>query len=123
MTRKNYRAAIDYSYLLYKAGENDRLRQILLPVLDYLPEIGRLGVGGMKIDDVRALAILGEADNALETLADAVAEGWRWNWRLFLDMSSLDSIRNDPRFVTQKEILKADMAAQLESYRASQADP
>ena len=59
----------------------------------------------------------------LSGLADAVAEGWRWNWRLFLDMSSLDSIRNDPRFITQKEILEADMAVQLESYRASQADP
>ena len=122
VTRKNYRAAIDYAYLLYKAEENDRLRQILLPVLDYLPEIGRLGVGGMNIDDVRALAMLGEADKALETLAAAVTEGWRWNWRLFLNSPSLDSIRDDPRFIAQKEILEADMAAQLDSYRASEVD-
>jgi TolB-like protein/Tfp pilus assembly protein PilF len=123
VSRKNHGAAIDYAYLLYAAGEIDRLRQILLPVLDYLPEVGRLGIGGTYIDDVRALAMLGETDKALETLADAVAEGWRWNWRLYLSLPSLDSIRDDPRFIAQKEILEADMAAQLESYRASQENP
>ena len=123
VTRKNYGAAIDYAYLLYLAGENGRLRQILLPVLDYLPEIDRLGLRGMYIDDVQALTMLGETDKALETLADAVTEGWRRNWRLFLGSPSLDSIRDDPRFIAQKEILEADMAAQLESYDASANDP
>jgi TolB-like protein/Tfp pilus assembly protein PilF len=123
VTRRNYGVAIDYAYLLYAAGEIDRLRQILLPVLDYLPEVSRLGIRGIYIDDVRALAMLGETDKALETLGDAVAEGWRWNWRLFLSLPSLDSIRDDPRFIAQKEILETDMAAQLESYRASQVNP
>jgi len=120
VTRANYGAAIDYAYLLYAAGEDDRLRQILLPVLDFLPEVGRLGLRGKNIADVRVLAMLGEKDNALETLGAAVAEGWRWNWRLLLDLPSLDSIRNDSRFATQRELLEADMAHQLESYRARQ---
>ena len=120
VTRSNYGAAIDYAYLLYAAGENDRLRQILLPVLDLLPDVGRLGSPGKNIADVRVLAMLGETDQALETLAAAVAEGWRWNWRLLLDLPSLDSIRDDPRFIAQREILEADMAIQLESYLASQ---
>ena len=116
VTRKNYQAAIDYSYLLYSAGENDRLRQILLSVQDLLPEVGRLGLRGSNIADIRALAMLGEPDEALETLAATVAEGWRWNWRQLLDLPSLDSIRDDPRFVAQVEILEADMADQLESF-------
>jgi hypothetical protein len=60
------------------------------------------------------------ADKALETLAQAVAAGWRGNWRLLLELRSLDSIRDDPRFIAQKLILERDMEAQLESYLSSQ---
>ena len=112
----NYGAVTDYAYLLFLAGEHDRKRQFLLPVLDFLPERPRLGTFGTGIDDVRALAMLGEADKALETLAEAVAAGWRLNWRMTMGLGSLDSIRDDPRFIEQMEILEADMAAQLESY-------
>jgi len=74
---------------------------------------------GTGIDDVRALAMLGEVDKALETLAEAVAEGWRANWRLALELGSLDSIRGDPRFVAQQSILETEIAARLASYRTS----
>jgi TolB-like protein len=114
----NYGAVNDYAYLLLLAGENDRLPQLLLPLLDFLPQVSRLGQLGMGIDDVRALAMLGETDKALETLEKAVATGWRFNWRMLLALRSLDSIRDDPRFIEQKEILEGDMAAQLESYRS-----
>jgi len=36
-----------------------------------------------------------------------------------LGLGSLDSIRDDPRFIAQKAILEADMAAQLDSYLSS----
>ena len=87
-------------------------------MLDFLPQLPRLGFFGTGIDDVRALAMLGEADKALETLAEAVAAGWCFNWRMALGLGSLDSIRDDPRFIAQKEIIEADMVAQLESYRS-----
>jgi len=115
----NYGAVTDYAYLLFLAGEHDRMRQFLLPVLEFLSQRPRLGLFGTGIDDVRALAMLGEADKALETLADAVAAGWRFNWRMALELGSLDSIRDDPRFIAQKEILEADMAGQLDSYQPS----
>jgi TolB-like protein len=114
----NFGAVTDYAYLLLLAGENDRLPQLLLPLLDFLPQISRLGRFGSGIDDVRALAMLGETDNALETLEAAVASGWRFNWRMLLALRSLDSIRDDPRFIVQKEIIETDMAAQLDSYRS-----
>ena len=116
--QNNYGAVTDYAYLLLLAGEHDRMRQFLLRALDFLPEIPRLGFSGTGIDDVRALAMLGETDKALETLANAVAEGWRFNWRMALELGSLDSIRDDPRFIAQKEIIEADIAAQLDSYRS-----
>ncbi len=117
--QNNYGAVTDYAYLLLLAGEHARMRQFLLPVLDFLPEIPRLGFFGTGIEDVRALAMLGETDKALETLANAVAEGWRFNWRMALELGSLNSIRDDPRFIAQKEIIEADTAAQLDSYRSS----
>ncbi len=117
VTSNNYGAVTDYAYLLLLAGENDRLQQVLLPVLDFLSETTRLGHFGTGIDDVRALAMLGKADSALETLAEAVAAGWRFNWRMVLGLGSLDSIRDDPRFIAQLAILEADMAAQLASYQ------
>ena len=116
----NYGAVADYAYLLLLAGENERLRQVLLPLLDFLPETSRMGRFGTGINDVRALAMLGETDRALETLAEAIAAGWRSNWRMILGLRSLDSIRGDPRFIAQKAILEADMAAQLNSYETSQ---
>ena len=119
VTSNNYGAVNDYAYLLLLAGEYDRLPQLLLPLLDFLPQVSRLGQFGMGIDDVRALAMLGENDKALETLEKAVATGWRFDWRMLLALRSLDSIKDDPRFVAQKEILEAEMAAQLDSYRSS----
>jgi len=112
----NHGAATDYAYLLFLAGEHDRMRQFLLPVLEFLSQRPRLGFLGTGIDDVRALAMLGETDKALETLAEAVAAGWRINWRMTLGLGSLDSIRDDPRFIAQKKILEADMAGQMDSY-------
>lgn len=88
----------------------------MLSVQGLLPEVGRLGLRGKNIADIRVLAMLAEPDEALETLAATVDEGWRWNWRQLLDLPSLDSTRDDPRFVAQVEILEADMANQLESY-------
>jgi hypothetical protein len=116
----NYGAVTDYAYLLLLAGENDRMRQFLLPALDFLSERPRLGISGTGVDNVRALAMLGETDQALETLASAVAAGWRFHWRMSLELGSLDFIRDDPRFIEQKEILEADMAAQLKSYLSGQ---
>ncbi len=113
----NYGAVTDYAYLLFLAGEHDKMRQFLLPVLEFLSQRPRLGFFGTGIDDVRALAMLGEADMALETLAEAVAAGWRFNWRIVLGLGSLDSIRDDPQFIAQKKILEADMAGQLDSYQ------
>jgi hypothetical protein len=37
----------------------------------------------MGLDDVRALAMLGETDKALETLEEAVATGWRSSERFW----------------------------------------
>jgi TolB-like protein/Tfp pilus assembly protein PilF len=121
VTSNTHGAATDYAYLLLLAGENDRLRQVLLPVLEYLSDAPRLGRFGTGIDDVRALAMLGQADSALEALAEAVATGWRSNWREDLELGSLDSIREDPRFIAQQAILEADMAAQLDLYHARRA--
>jgi TolB-like protein/Tfp pilus assembly protein PilF len=114
----NLGASIDFAYLLILTGETERAWQILRSCLEFLQGKSRLGFLGHGIEDARALVLLGKTDEALEKLEEAVASGWRANWRGALRLPSFDAIRNDRRFVTQEEILRADMAAQLQSYRS-----
>ena len=104
------------SYLLVLTGETERAEEILQSCIGFLHGQIRLGFRGYGVDDVRALVLLGETDKALDTLAEAVAAGWRNNWRSVFGLASFDEIRDDPRFVIQRKILNSDMAVQLESY-------
>jgi len=119
---RNRGASIDFAYLLLLTGETERADEILQSCIGFLPGQIRLGFQGYGIDDVRALVLLGETDKAMEALAEAVAEGWRNNWRSALDLVTFDAIRDDPRFIAQSEILNADMDTQLESYRSGKPE-
>jgi TolB-like protein/Tfp pilus assembly protein PilF len=115
-----FRPAVDFAELLLYMGQEERARLLLQSTLDYLPTQSRLGRIGREIDDVRALAQLGESERALTALAEAVESGWRYHWRSILRDRGLDSIRDDPRFRKLEAILQADMAAQLEQVHRNQ---
>jgi len=112
--------AVDFAELLFHMGQEERARQLLQSALNYLPTHSRLGRIGREIDDVRALAQLGESERALTALAEAVEAGWRSHWRAMLRDRGLDSIRADLRFRKLEAILQADMAAQLEQVHRNQ---
>lgn len=116
-----FRPAVDFAELLFYMGQAERARQLLQSALNYLPTQSRLGRLGREIDDVRALAQLGESERALTALAEAVEAGWRFHWRAMLRDRGLDSIRADPRFRKLEAILQADMAAQLKHVREMEA--
>ena len=116
-----FRPAVDFAELLSYMGQEERARQLLQAALNYLPTQSRLGRIGREIDDVRALAQLGESERALTALAEAVEAGWRFHWRTMLRDRGLDSIRDDLRFRELEAILQADMAAQLEHVREIEA--
>ena len=118
----SFQPAVDFAALLSYMGQEERARQLLQSALNYLPTQSRLGRIGREIDDVRALAQLGESERALTALAEAVEAGWRFHWRTMLRDRGLDSIRTDPRFRKLEAILQADMAAQLEHVRDKEAN-
>jgi tetratricopeptide (TPR) repeat protein len=88
--------------------------------------VPRLGIYGVGIFDVMYLAMLGQRDEAIDALEEAVNVGWRglsensdfppWRFNAQFNMT-LDAIRDDPRFQAAFAIIEADMAMQLESVR------
>ena len=55
---------------------------------------------------------------ALETLGEAVDQGWKYDWRWHLSNPNLDSIRDTPRFRELEARLERETAEQLVAIRA-----
>lgn len=122
ITKNNYKVAIDFAVVLRLTGEDDLADQILEDSLEVVAELPRLGIAGYYIADVRALALLGRTQDAIEALRDAIEEGWRFMSWYFLDHDpSLQSIREHPEFKRLHETLRADLEAQAAHVRELQA--
>ena len=110
----NYGLAIDLAYILIKAGQHDHARMLLNRSLAAIESEPRLGYVGFKIQDVEAYALLGDTEKALSVLRTAVDDGWRYDWRSSLKYAtSLESIRDEPRFQAIIDELESETAAQL----------
>ena len=118
----NYEVAIDLALVLIKTGEQERADLLLDHSLEFIQTIPRLGAAGFGIKDVLIYALQGKDEAALEALRQAVDQGWRTSWWLYLENDqNLDSIRDEPEFLAMREEIRADMAAQLEQVRAMEA--
>ena len=117
--RWNHKAAVDLARVLQGTGENARADMLLNDTLAYVQTIPRLGWLGYGISDVEIYALQGQTEQALTALRQAIDAGWRSEWRYYLEMNpNLDTIRDEPRFITMVEELRADVAAQLARARA-----
>ena len=77
---------------------------------------------GDNNNDVRIYVMQGKKDQALRALQEAVAAGWRVDWRMHLKYSpELAALHDDPQYKAMIADLEADMAAQLEHVREMQA--
>ncbi len=114
ITNLNAGAVIDYAYLLMQIGETQRGRDLLATLPEFLTTIPRIGLQGYDIDDVIVFVTLGDTDQALTALEQAVEEGWRARWRTAFKHRALAPIRNDPRFKAVEAKLEAEMAIQRE---------
>ena len=115
--------AIKFAYLLQKKGENERARHILEATLPVIQSQTRLGLKGEGIRDVQILALLGRRDAALDTLREAVSQGFRGStafdtWTLGID-PYLESIRDLPEFKSIQ--LEIETAVKAMSERVDQA--
>lgn len=114
LTPANFYAAVDIAAVLQRTGEHERANWLLGAVLDYKAHHPRLGIMGYWIDDVRAYALRGEQQAALNALRQAVDAGWRDFWWYYLKYDPvLKSLHNEANFQAIVDEIKADMATQL----------
>jgi hypothetical protein len=106
--------------LLHRAGETKRGDALILAGLDWYRQTQPDASHGYQtgIVDVSFLALKGEHETALETLREAVDQGWKFNWRWDISNPNLDSIRNEPGFAETIARLERETAEQLEAIRA-----
>lgn len=115
----NYYAAIDFGYFLLATGETARGRHLLERSLAQLATRPRQSSRGYWMNDVRIHAMLGNDEQALSALNEAVDAGWRVYWRIYLPHDpALAGVREQPEFGAILDRLEADMAAQREGLRA-----
>ena len=117
-------SGVPYAYALQRLGEGERAEQVLTAYLDYIENRTRLGIKGYGIGDAEALALLGQRDDALVRLRQAIDAGWRTPWPRYgwhlVDDPYLAGLRNDPRFRNMVAETDADIARMRE--RAAQAE-
>lgn len=116
VNRTNFQVTIDFALVLMKLGERQRAENLLEKCLAFIQEIPRLGQTGFWIADSIIFALRGETGKAILALRAAIDEGWRASWWYFLNHDpNLDSIREEPEFLSMLDEIKADMAAQLDA--------
>ncbi|NIS89045.1 MAG: hypothetical protein GTN98_03005 [Woeseiaceae bacterium] len=119
----NHAAAVDLALVLLRTGETERADYLLQKSLEHIDTIHRFGINGYAVDDVLIYTMQGRKDKAIATLRQAVDEGWRGSWWIFLELDpALDPLRDDPEFQSIVETIRADMAAQrqqLDQMRAN----
>jgi tetratricopeptide (TPR) repeat protein len=117
----NISVAANLAWLLQRADNPDRAKKIIDTALHWYQSTQPDGVHGylLSIVDVHLLALAGETERALETLRDAVDNGWRWEWQWALSNNSFDTLRDAPEFRQIVADIENDMAAQRQTILAS----
>ncbi len=118
----NAHAAIDLAYLFKRTGRSERADELIDRALAYVNDQAVIGWSGVGIYKVRAHAILGNYDAALDLLQEAVDQGWRAHWQAELEHDlALAELRALPRYEEIVSIIRADMAAQREELENSRS--
>lgn len=118
----NVLQAIDTAQLLQHENRDDEAKKLLQAAIAAYEKPYVVTEVWLAQGKANALALLGEKQAALKELRHQVEKGsrlfWRWNTELNPNFISL---RDDPEFQAIVEILRTDMARQLEIIRAMEA--
>jgi TolB-like protein/Flp pilus assembly protein TadD len=118
----NFRAAIDFSVVLERAGETRRSQLLLEKSLVVTHNIPRLGLFGYGSADAEIYALLGRVDEAISALRSAVDEGWWRHWYFWTERNpNLDAIRDQPEYLAIVAELESNMAIELALVKAGQS--
>lgn len=111
----DYSAPIALAQLMLIDGEQERATKLLRQAIAHIGhEAKDLGRGEMwfGMAHARALALLGENENALRTLQASFDSGFQLHWEQRLADSAFDSVREDPRFQKMVEHQRRHAAEQ-----------
>jgi TolB-like protein/Tfp pilus assembly protein PilF len=115
----NVDSAINIALIMTSLGQPARANTLLDGSLDYaisttMPRLHWYAFAYGIPWQVQIYALQGKTQEALETLRQAIDNGWRGLWWYWLEHDpNLDSIRQEPEFRAMVEEIKLDMASQL----------
>jgi tetratricopeptide (TPR) repeat protein len=120
ITVDNIYAAADLALLLQETGETERADSLIRAGLAWYRQTQSATMHGYltTIVDVSLLALSGGGEAALDTLREAVDQGWKYDWRWHMSNKNLDSIRGESGFQELEARLERETADQLEAVRA-----
>ena len=114
----DFHHAINLAHVYKRTARAAESEALLTDALSYVQSRPRLGWAGYQISDAEVYALQGRKNDALTALETAVDEGWRYNWRFWLEYSpNLVAIRDEPRFKAVIAELEADVAEQRSKIR------
>ena len=115
----NVNSAANLVLLLQRAGEQAAAKTILDASFAWFKETGPDVVHGSvnNMVEVELLALRGDTSGALKAFDEAIEGGWIADWRLFVNGSNLDSIRDAEEFKVLTAKLEEKMATQLQAIR------
>jgi len=123
VVRNNLAPAINLSLALEKTGNAECADRMLDAALEQMQSLPRLGSIGYGIADVEIYARQGKTRLALDTLRQAIDEGYRWLWWAQGEGSPhMTSLLENAEFKAMMDEIRADMAVQLERVRQMEAN-
>ena len=123
LTIANFRHAINLAHVYAKTGRVAESEALLNKAMNHIQTRPRLGWAGYQVSDAEIYALQDRKNDALTALETAVDEGWRFNWRFWLEHSpNLETIRDEPRFKAVIAKLEADVAEQRSRIRLKAED-
>jgi tetratricopeptide (TPR) repeat protein len=119
---ENFQAALFYAWILRQLGEEERSDLLVERSLGFMRDVPRFGPTGTVPYITYAHAVLGDRQRALAALREAAEGGWRYYWRMVLEVDPVfATLHDEPEYQTIVAEIEADMAAQLENVRAMEA--
>ena len=103
--------------LLKLSGQNSAVDTLAAGCFELMQTMPRMAIGGVGLQDVELHAMLGNRDAAIESLAEAVAEGYTMYHDPLQPDRNFESIVDDPEFKRLMGIIQDRVAAELAKVR------
>jgi TolB-like protein len=118
----NFQAALFYSWILRRLGDEAKSDLLVERSLAHMRERPRFGLMGTAPFVTYAHAVRGDKRRALSALREATEGGWRYYWRMVLETDPVfATLHDEPEYQAIVAEIEADIAAQLANVRAMQA--